>query len=377
MVEKFFVDKDSPIRFFLNRVGKRITDTTARVWPGSSQARGLVHLGLLVLIVFVLSLRSLTPGQEPMLQEMGPVLSADPNTAPAPVHPTPGAPPSDSRHATADRRTLVPAPVAILQTLFVSPLPTPDVGGVMTYTVQAGDNLVDLALRFGLTRETLIWANPDLEVDPGALYVGQILNILPIDGVYYTIKEGDTPAGVAAEFGVDMAAILDCPYNLLTREGEHWVPGQKIIVPGGVKPFMPSEVVYDPAPQTPEPVQGTEAFVWPVGGYISQGYWNLHRALDIAGPQGDLILAAASGKVVYAQWHNAGYGNLVIVDHGNGWTTYYGHLYGFYVDVGDQVQLGQPVGARGNTGRSTGPHLHFEMRRGHALYSPLDFLPHG
>lgn len=370
------MDKGSPIRFHLNRTGKRIAAAAARLPLGSSQARGIFHLCVLVLIVFVLSLYGVTPDRPPALPVAGPTLSSDPTAVPVPPSPTPTADLPEPRTATAAKPTPVPTPVEVVPTVLVSPLPAPDAGGVMTYTVQAGDDLVDLAARFGLARETLIWANPELEVDPGALYVGQTLNILPVDGVYYTIAAGDTPASVAAAFGVDAAAIVGCPYNLLASGMEHWVVGQSVIVPGGAKPFVPSQITYEPAPQTPEPVQDTAAFVWPVGGYVSQGYWNLHRAIDIAGPQGDLVLTAAAGTVVYAQWHCAGYGNLVIVDHGNGWTTYYGHLYGFYVDVGDQVQPGQPLGARGNTGRSSGPHLHFEMRRGRALYNPLDLLPH-
>jgi murein DD-endopeptidase MepM/ murein hydrolase activator NlpD len=124
-----------------------------------------------------------------------------------------------------------------------------------------------------------------------------------------------------------------------------------------------------------EPGLATGHWVWPVGGYISQGYWTLHRAIDIAGAHGSTVLAADGGTVAYASWHVAGYGNLVVVDHGNGFVTYYAHLYGFYVDVGDQVEQGQPLGALGNTGQSTGPHLHFEIREGGELRNPIDLLP--
>ena len=101
----------------------------------------------------------------------------------------------------------------------------------------------------------------------------------------------------------------------------------------------------------------------------------MHRALDIAGAQGDTVVAADAGTVVYASWSTVGYGYLIVIDHGNGFASYYGHLFGFYADVGQKVDQGQPIGARGTTGRSTGPHLHFELRRDGVPCNPLDWLP--
>jgi murein DD-endopeptidase MepM/ murein hydrolase activator NlpD len=241
--------------------------------------------------------------------------------------------------------------------------------------VQAGDDLVGIAARFGLRRETLIWANKSLEADPGTLYVGQELYILPIDGVYYTIKQGDTLLAIAERFQVSVEAILNGEYYAGSLLGGQLEAGHKLVIPGGVKPFKPLEVRLPPQPTVSATPHGTGNWVWPVGGYISQGYWELHRAIDIATRHGDLVMAADAGTVVYAEWGWAGYGNLVVVDHGNGFRSYYGHLYGFYVDVGEQVERGQPLGALGNTGLSTGPHLHFEIREDGVLRDPLDFLP--
>ncbi len=271
-------------------------------------------------------------------------------------------------------------PIVRLQGLFWSPVPHTIIPerprrSVITYTVQPGDNVFIIADRFGLKNETIIWANEELETDPDMLYVGQVLNILPIDGIYYTVREGDTLDKIAKRYKVSAEAILNCEYNGLEPGASEIKPGQKLIVPGGVKPFKPRYIRYYTGPYPKDAPRGSGNFVWPVGGHISQGYWKLHRAIDIAGRHGDIVVAADDGVVVYAAWERSGYGNLVIIDHGNGFATYYAHLYGFYVDVGQAVRRGQPIGARGNTGRSTGPHLHFEIRYNGVQRNPLGFLP--
>jgi murein DD-endopeptidase MepM/ murein hydrolase activator NlpD len=241
--------------------------------------------------------------------------------------------------------------------------------------VQEGDDLVGLAARFGLQRETLIWSNEVLEADPGMLYVGQRLYILPIDGVYYAVQRGDTLSAIAARFQVTVEAIAASEYNASALQAGQVVPGQRLVIPGGSQPFKAQSVPVLSQPAESEAPQATGRWVWPVGGYISQGYWNLHRAIDIAGKHGSMVLASDGGTVTYASWHVSGYGNLVVVDHGKGFVSYYAHLYGFYVDVGDRVEQGQPLGALGNTGLSTGPHLHFEIRDNGVLRNPIDLLP--
>ncbi len=269
--------------------------------------------------------------------------------------------------------TPTPVPQADLQSPIAQPsAPVPPDDGVKIYVVKAGDDLTSIAAGFGLQRETLIWANKRLEADPGTLYVGQELYILPVDGVYYTIQQGDTWSAIAERFQVPVESILNSEYPPLVGQPE---AGRKVVIPGGVKPFKPQEVRLPPQSTPFATAQGTGNWVWPVGGYISQGYWDLHRAIDIATRHGDVVMAADAGTVVYAEWGWAGYGNLVVVDHGNGFRSYYGHLYGFYVDVGEQVERGQPLGALGNTGLSTGPHLHFEIRQDGVLRDPLDYLP--
>ena len=271
----------------------------------------------------------------------------------------------------------VPTPV---ETAFQSPLPQvehPPVPrqAVVTYTVQTGDHLANIAAQFGLQRETLIWSNPELEPDPGVLRIGQVLTILPVDGVYYTVQEGDSLVEIARTLSSTVETIVNFEYNGIDSAAAQLVPGQHLVVPGGKKAFNPMPVQPVVTPVSRPDVQPSDEFVWPVKGVITQGYWDLHRAIDIDGREGQLVYASAAGTVTYASWDLSGYGYLVMIDHGNGYVTYYAHLFGFYVDVGDVVEQGLPIGALGNTGNSTGPHLHFEIRKKGVHLNPLGLLP--
>jgi murein DD-endopeptidase MepM/ murein hydrolase activator NlpD len=130
-----------------------------------------------------------------------------------------------------------------------------------------------------------------------------------------------------------------------------------------------------------EPAGQATRWVWPVRGEISQFFSDSHRAIDVVSEHdavpghGEAIVAADAGEVVYAEWESSGFGYLVIIDHGDGYRTYYAHLYGFYVDVGKMVERGDLVGQIGNTGNSTAPHLHFEIRHLGISRDPLALLP--
>jgi len=121
--------------------------------------------------------------------------------------------------------------------------------------------------------------------------------------------------------------------------------------------------------------KGTGSFAWPMSGSISQGYWQGHRAIDIAAPLGTSVVASDAGYVAVTQWHNQGYGRMVIIDHGNGYQTLYAHLNSYSVEAGQSVARGQVIGHCGRTGNATGPHLHFEVIKGGARLNPLSFLP--
>jgi murein DD-endopeptidase MepM/ murein hydrolase activator NlpD len=136
-----------------------------------------------------------------------------------------------------------------------------------------------------------------------------------------------------------------------------------------------TESVYDYGGTLPVgALTGTGEFVWPAEGRITQRSWHCHHAVDVANSEGTPIYAADSGYVVVAGWRKGGYGYTVIINHGNGFQTLYAHLSAIGVSVGESVTKGQRVGLMGNTGHSTGSHLHFEIREGSQLCDPLEFV---
>ncbi len=245
---------------------------------------------------------------------------------------------------------------------------------IVTYEVQPGDTVFGIADKFGIKPETIMWSNPVLEQNPDLLRIGDKLVILPVDGVYHKVKKGDTIAKIAKKYKVKPEAITQFAWNHLDGPDATLTPGQYLIVPGGTKPYVARTVSVYRGPIPKSARKGTGSFVWPTSGYITQGFWHSHRAIDIGAWLGSPVVASDSGYVVFAGWDRSGYGNLVIIDHGNGYRTYYAHLSKIFVRVGDSVAQGQQIGAVGSTGRSTGPHLHFEIRYHNVQRNPLGFL---
>ena len=246
---------------------------------------------------------------------------------------------------------------------------------IITYVVQPGDTIFGIALAHNIQPETLQWSNPKLERNPDLLMVGDEITILPVDGVYHQVATGETLDEIADTLSVTIDDIINYPLNKLNPENPVITDGQWLIVPNGVKPYV-QRYVSAAQVKTPDGAQkGVGIFQWPTTGSITQDYWWGHRALDIGGWIGAPIYAADSGYVVIAQWDNSGYGNLIKIDHGNGFATLYAHLSEFDVSAGDEVTGGQLIGKMGSTGRSTGPHLHFEIRLNGVLRNPWGFLP--
>jgi murein DD-endopeptidase MepM/ murein hydrolase activator NlpD len=246
--------------------------------------------------------------------------------------------------------------------------------GVITYTIQGGDTVQAIADRFGLDPTTIMWANSAIEDAPDLLRIGQEAIILPIDGVYHKVVEGDTLGSIAEKYKIEPERIATCEYNHLEPPDYQISEGMWLIAPGGEKPYVPKVVTSYSGP-VPEGARGTGLFQWPVLGNITQGYWYGHRAIDIGAPIGSAVLAADGGFISFAGWTDVGYGYLIVIDHANGFATYYAHLSNLYVFVGQAVERGQVIGAVGSTGWSTGPHLHFEVRYYGTQHNPRAYLP--
>lgn len=271
---------------------------------------------------------------------------------------------------------------------------------VIKYTVEAGDTLFGIAEKFGLKPETILWANQFVLGDnPHNLRPGQELNILPVDGAYHRWSAGDGLNGVAKFFTVKPEDIINFPANNLNPEmiGDWSNPnieaGTWLIIPGGKREFVNWS-----APEIPRDnpsvakvlgpgacgsiangAVGAGVFIWPANNHFLSGFdYNPganHSGIDIDGETGDPVYAVDNGVVVYAGWNNWGYGNVVVINHGNGWQTLYAHLSAYYVQCGQSVYQTNIIGAIGNTGNSTGSHLHFEMMYNGTKVNPHNYLP--
>lgn len=271
---------------------------------------------------------------------------------------------------------------------------------VVKYMVSKGDTIFDIAQKFNLFPETILWGNYNILADnPHALSPGQELNILPTNGVFYEWHAGDGLNGVASFYGVTPEDILNYPGNHLDPAvvGDFAKPnievGKWLVIPGGRREFVswsaPRITRKDPSvakifgPGACGPIAdgnvGGGAFIWPttvrhLSGFDYSPETN-HYGIDISGQEGNQIFAADSGVVVYAGWNDFGYGNVIVLDHGNGWQTLYAHLSGLNVGCGDSVVQGSVIGSMGTTGKSSGPHLHFEMTSDqYGRVNPWNFL---
>lgn len=243
---------------------------------------------------------------------------------------------------------------------------------IIDYEVQSGDTVKSIAEKFGVSVDTIRWKN-DLTKDK--IKVGQTLKILPVTGIAHTVSKGDTVYSIAKKYDADAQAIVDFPFNTFTNDETFELAiGQTIIVPDGV---MPAAAATPRARQmTPNAgsVTASGIFVWPTQGTITQRFSWYHPGLDIANHSLPLVVAADSGSVSYAGWDSSGYGNMVLINHGNGYVTRYGHLSQIMVISGQTVGRGQAIGKMGSTGHSTGPHTHFEIYLNGVRVNPLNYL---
>ena len=280
-------------------------------------------------------------------------------------------------------------------------LPTQPRIDVITYTVESGDTIFGIAEKFNLKPQTILWGNYyTLADNPDRLQPGQVLNILPVNGIYHRWSAGEGLNGVSKYYGVKPETIVNWPGNHLDPKtiGDYShpniTPGTMLIVPGGKREFISWS-----APMIPRSNPGVakilgpgfcgvittgavghQTFVWPARNHYLSGYnyspETNHLGIDIAGHLGDPIFAADSGVVVYSGWNNWDYGNVVVIDHGDGWQTLYAHMSVIGVSCGQSVDQGGVIGQFGSTGNSSGPHLHFEMlSEKYGKVNPWNFLP--
>lgn len=247
---------------------------------------------------------------------------------------------------------------------------------IINYTVQKGDTLSGIAKKFGISEDTIKWEN-DLTDD--SITVGDSLKILPVTGIAHKVASGDTIYTISKKYSSNPQAIVDFPFNdFADPQTFSLVVGQTIIVPDGVQPQAAPVYIARRGPTTTSPraVSGA-GFSWPVQGTMNQYYSWYHRAVDLGAPLGTPVVAAQSGTVseaIAGGW-NYGYGTHIIISGDNGYQTLYAHMSSLNVSAGQKVTAGSTVvGWVGLTGRTTGAHLHFEVRSGGNFYDPLSFL---
>lgn len=248
---------------------------------------------------------------------------------------------------------------------------------VVQYVVAPGDTVTGIATRFHISADSILWANAKLEDNPDMLSIGQNLNIPPTSGVLYTVQKGDTVESIAAKFKAQPGDIYNDPFDQSNHDLKVNPPqltlGAFIMVPGGEKPFVTKKVIYR-STLPASAARGTSNFVWPVRACISQVFWSRHSGIDLASPIGTPVYAADSGFVELVGWDNSGYGNMILINHGNGFVTRYAHLSAFNVEPGQSVKKGDLIGRVGSTGHSTGPHVHFEVIFGGIPRNPTFFV---
>ena len=277
-------------------------------------------------------------------------------------------------------------------------IPTRPDYGVKQYTVQSNDTLFSIALKFGRKPATILWGNPELADNPNILSVGKTVNVLPVDGALRVVVPGDTLAKIAQYFHGKLEDIVNFPGNDLDPLNPQIHAGQQIVIPGGWR----EQVVW----QAPKPTggrqtqgrswgngqpgacagpfsgaTGTGSYSWPTAAHYLSGWGFMdpgnpsHMGIDLAAADGAPITAADSGVVIFAGWNTWGYGNMIMLDHGDGWQTLYGHLSQINVVCGQSVSQGSLIGLAGHTGNAYGAHLHFELQSDQSgRVNPLSYL---
>lgn len=259
------------------------------------------------------------------------------------------------------------------------------------YRVTRGDAMLSIADEYKIKSETILYVNKQLEDNPHNLKPGMELTIPPVDGLYYEWQDGDTFETVAEKFDTTPDEIINFPGNRVDLTDPKIEPGTLAMIPGGSRELRNWAADLQTAGRSNNGSTGTSdfggnacgggpvssGFGWPADDHSLSGnpYGPGHLGIDISAPEGSNVYAAGSGVVTMAQGgYNYGYGNVIQIDHGNGYVTVYAHLSQINIGVCTPVGQGTLIGYSGNTGNSFGAHLHFEIRIGGTNVNPYDIV---
>ncbi len=271
-----------------------------------------------------------------------------------------------------DDEALVPNTTPVADTKEAEKIVSASPDDISIYTVREGDTLGQIAEMFGISPNTIRWAN-DIDVK-GTVKPGQELIILPISGIKHKVAKGDTFASIAKKYKADAREIS--LFNGI-EEGEALAVGTEIIIPNGEEMEAPTETKKPTTKGAPSKEAPNGYYIKPVKGVKTQGVHDRYKAIDIGAKTGTAVWAMASGRVMVVKpttAYNGGYGGLVIIGHDNGTQTLYAHLSSISVKQGQTVKQGDVIGGVGSTGRSTGPHLHVEIRTGNSGINGIGIL---
>ncbi len=246
------------------------------------------------------------------------------------------------------------------------------VPAITEYEVRPGETLAQIAARFGVSVETLVGSNGNSLDDLQNVEPGTVLKIVK-NGVLHRVKRGQTLTDIAHTYRIPLEEILRA--NRLQNR-EYIYPDEEFFIPGALT--SPTFTHFQMA-------GGTKSlFAWPVHGLLTSGFGprihpisgqpSFHEGIDLEVPEGTDVYAACAGRVIIAGRHN-GYGLYVVLEHSNGYRTLYAHLSEIVVYRGQFIEGGQRIARSGNTGNSTGPHLHFEIVQYGRPLNPLALLP--
>lgn len=271
-----------------------------------------------------------------------------------------------------DNNAVNPSPSSTEANQQLPPAPPPKKEPVTTHIVQNGETLSDIAQKYNIDVDTIAAANNLDSIH--RLKVGQKLNILSVKGALHTVKQGESLWDIAKKYKVDVAKIIS-ENNL--DEPEKLQPKQQLVIPGAKLADAIAASVSKPKSVVSASGRLQRVFAWPVRGRVSSSFgmrWGRrHEGIDIAVSTGTPVRAAFAGRVTFVG-SAGGYGLLVKVSHSNGVETRYGHNSKILVKVGQTVEAGQILARSGNTGRSTGPHVHFEIRKNGVAVNPKSYL---